>query len=150
MKKRNRGKSHDSVGTPKIILDFVKKLFKNDTFYDPCPLNEDWTVNGLTQDWTKHSNIFVNPPYSCVRKWVNKAAKSFQEGPNINKIIMLIKAENLGNKYFLDLHKICNVHTLCYKIKFVGYNRKCGFSSIILEFSRKFQGQWTVVALDEK
>jgi hypothetical protein len=148
MKRRKKGKSNDSVATPEVILKFVRALFHNEPWYDPCPLVENVIVDGLFEDWTPHKYIYVNPPFSCVKKWVRKSIKSFQKSDKIEKILMLIKAENFGNNYIRDLHKIANVYTICHKIKFVGYDRKCGFSNILLEFTRNDTGKWQVVDLE--
>ena len=145
MKKRDKGKSHDTVATPHHILSFVSKLFKHEAFWDPCPLKEDYTVNGLTLDWGKHRNIWVNPPYSRVKLWVRKARESFKTCPTIEKIIMLIKNENLGNTYMNNISSEANLFTFCQKITFIGYKNRARFSSILLEFTRDSTGAWRSV-----
>lgn len=42
---------------------------------DPCPLNPDWTEDGLTLDWNGHT-VFCNPPYDKILPWVEKAYAS--------------------------------------------------------------------------
>lgn len=70
----------DEWSTP---IDFFEKL--NDEFnftLDPCCSAENhkcskyFTIedDGLKQDWTGHT-VFVNPPYSKIAQWVEKAWK---------------------------------------------------------------------------
>lgn len=42
---------------------------------DPCPLNPNWTVDGLTLNWDGQ-RVFVNPPFSNIKPWVEKALAS--------------------------------------------------------------------------
>ena len=69
--------------------------------YDPCPFNENPVIDGLSLDWEKEARklgtktVYVNPPYSTARKWIQKSTTY----KNLT-IILLIKNEALGSKYF--------------------------------------------------
>jgi site-specific DNA-methyltransferase (adenine-specific) len=69
--------------------ELYKRL--NDEFvfnYDPCPIS--WAPgdpDGLMTDWG--SSTFVNPPYSKVAKWIEKAHAEWKKGKNV---VMLINA----------------------------------------------------------
>jgi hypothetical protein len=58
------------------------RLYPQDCF-DPCPANP--TFDGLAILW--HGNAFVNPPYSQISAWINKALK---ERSHCKSIVMLL------------------------------------------------------------
>lgn len=75
-------------GTPP---DFYKTL--NDEFhfdeFDPCPI--DWKQgdpDGLSVEWANRQ--FINPPYSNVAKWIEKATIENQKG---KLVVLLINAK---------------------------------------------------------
>ena len=69
----------DEWATPSAIYE----RFMIKGYFDPCPLNHK--VDGLAIAW-KNWN-FVNPPYSDISKWVDKA---ILEGNRGNWSIMLL------------------------------------------------------------
>lgn len=60
----NKSKT-DDWKTPQGLYD----KFMRAGYYDPCPFKASF--DGLSIEW-KEKN-FINPPYSELRKWVNKA-----------------------------------------------------------------------------
>lgn len=84
-------KKSDNWKTPKIIYD----KFINLGYYDPCPYESNF--DGLKIEW-KQKN-FVNPPYSNIKDWVNKAIKENEKG---KEVILLIPART-DTKYFRKL-----------------------------------------------
>lgn len=71
----------DEWRTPKEIY----KYFIDMGYFDPCPVNHN--EDGLTIEWQK--NNFVNPPYSQLKKWVEK---SIEEYNKYKKVVLLIPA----------------------------------------------------------
>ena len=65
-------------------------------WYDPCPVNP--TFNGLENEW-KEKN-FVNPPYSEIEKWVDKAIEQAKKG---KESTLLIPART-DTKWFMKLY----------------------------------------------
>lgn len=75
----------DNWGTPDKIFNLVHKITGNCSFYDPCPsvgqsdcksingidIFRDHRGDGLIVDW--HEYNFVNPPFSNIQRWINKA-----------------------------------------------------------------------------
>lgn len=57
----------DSYPTPTWLLNCFEG------FFDPCPLNDSPTFDGLSIDWKKKT--YVNPPYSNPLPWVKKAIR---------------------------------------------------------------------------
>lgn len=66
-------------------------------WFDPCPLNENPSVDGLAIDW--HSKTYVNPPYSNPLPWVQKAIEENKQGKTI---VMLLKFDST-TKWFKEL-----------------------------------------------
>lgn len=81
----------DHWATPKKIYDD----FMKHGFFDPCPLHADF--DGLNIPW-KNLN-FVNPPYSEIDKWVDKALLENEKG---NYIVMLLPVRT-DTKWFKKL-----------------------------------------------
>lgn len=65
--------------TPKFIYDYYMK--KN--FFDPCPTNP--TFDGLNINWKSFN--FVNPPYSQISKWIDKALE--QKKRHCNSLFLI-------------------------------------------------------------
>ena len=74
-------KNTDDWATPKFIYEqaMAKGMF------DPCPLCS--LVDGLKIEWGKSN--FVNPPYSQLKRWIEK---SIQEHAKGRKVLLLIPA----------------------------------------------------------
>ena len=84
-------KNTDEWATPKAIYSQALEL----GMFDPCPLGG--FIDGLAIEWGKIN--FVNPPYSQLRKWVNKAICEHRKNKDV---IMLIPART-DTKAFLEL-----------------------------------------------
>lgn len=90
----NHKKHTDSFKTDNWIL----KIFEN--WYDPCPFNPGWNPydnhDGLVIPWK--DKTYVNPPYSNVLPWVEKAVQENQQG---KMIVMLLKHDSSTRWYSL-------------------------------------------------
>jgi len=76
----------DKWGTPPEIYNKLNEEFKFN--FDPCPITwKEGDPNGLETEWG--DSTFVNPPYSKVSKWIEKA---FNESKKGKTIVMLINA----------------------------------------------------------
>jgi len=124
----------DEYETP---LAFYKKLDKNHNFtLDPCAtdLNHKcvkyYTMqqDGLNQSWSGES-VFINPPYSQISRWVDKA---IDELPKTQRIVFLIPART-DTKYFEKLSSYA-YRTLFVKrrLKFGGMSTPAPFPSAVI------------------
>ena len=84
-------KASDNYRTP----DWILNIFDN--WFDPCPLNENPTIDGLLLDWK--DKTYVNPPYSRPMDWVKKAIAENKKGKTI---AMLLKVDT-STKWFAKL-----------------------------------------------
>mgnify|MGYP003114297494 CR=1 FL=1 len=104
----------DSYSTPTDLYKRLDDEFNFDDF-DPCPLNDKPTFDGLKIDWKP--STFVNPPYSRLQStkkygigWVEKAHLECLKG---NLVVMLIPSRT-DTKWF---HEIIQRHS--YEIRFL-------------------------------
>jgi len=76
-------RNSDCYETPS---DFYAMLDREFHFtFDPCPIKP--TFDGLSCDW--HGVIFVNPPYSNIRPWIEKGLLELANG-NAQTIVYLL------------------------------------------------------------
>lgn len=74
-------KNTDDWATPKFIYEQAMEK----EMYDPCPMNcQD---DGLQIEWDESN--FVNPPYSQLKRWIEKSILEHSKG---KKVILLIPA----------------------------------------------------------
>ena len=97
----------DNYKTPSWIMDIFEDWF------DPCPLNENWEIDGLKIEWKNRT--YVNPPYSSPLKWVEKAIEENKKG---KMIVMLLKVDT-STKWFAKLIEA--------KVKILWFNERLKF-----------------------
>jgi len=81
----------DSWATPLWVQDFLGDYF------DPCPLNDNWEVDGLKLEWKDRT--YCNPPFSNPLPWVEKAIEENKKG---KQIIMMLNVD-MTTKWFRKL-----------------------------------------------
>ena len=86
----------DHWSTPKNYYDEINKEF-NFTF-DPCPLRCA-DENALFIEW--HGRVFVNPPYSNIRNFIEKGILEVKKG-NAEYVVFLVPVRT-DTKWFHDL-----------------------------------------------
>ena len=84
-------KQSDNWKTP---YNIYKNYIDND-YFDPCPLNSEF--DGLEIEW-KEKN-FVNPPYSKIKKFVDKSIEESKKG----KMVVLLIPARTDTKWFRKL-----------------------------------------------
>ena len=115
--------STDSVRTPHNLLRYIETKYGQ--FYDPCPLNKNYEINGLELNWEKQMKtqnkniIYINPPYSDIKNWVLKS--------NTLKhltIVYLLKTDCLGSKYWRQIEGDYDMEFITPHIIFPDYKRR--------------------------
>lgn len=131
----------DEWETPPVLVNNLEKIFGKFNL-DPCATESNrkcdnyYTINedGLNQQW--YGNVFINPPYSAIDKWVKK---SYNEAMNnALKTVMLIPSRT-DTRYFHDyITKSSKIYFLKGRVKFgdgIGLVGTCApFPSIIVCF----------------
>jgi hypothetical protein len=111
----------DSYSTPKWLM----RVFEN--WYDPCPLNDNPTIDGLKLNW--EDKTYINPPYSNPLPWVEKAIEEMKKG---KLIVMLLRADS-STKYFQKCQEYGEVIYFGRRIKFNG--KTPYFASMLVIFN---------------
>ena len=93
-------KNTDDWSTPKYIYNQAMEK----GMFDPCPLFS--SVDGLRIEW--ESSNFVNPPYSNLKKWIEKSIEQANKG---KKVVLLIPART-DTKAFKMLFEYGSTFTL--------------------------------------
>ena len=120
----------DDWSTPKYLLNQIEKDFgKID--YDPCPLKSSSNMS-LFDDWI--GNVFVNPPYSNVKEFLNKGLLELKKG-NVKQLIFLI-IPRTSTKYWRDyvMKYADKIYFIPYRIKFGNAKNCAPFPSCIILF----------------
>lgn len=107
-----QSKKTDDWQTPVWLYDSLNKEFNFD--FDPCPFQSSF--DGLECDWGKRN--FVNPPYSKVKEFLQKAHKEIEKG-NAELCVFLVFA-NTDTRWFHDYcYKKAELRFLKGRLKFV-------------------------------
>lgn len=116
----------DHWGTPQPFVDALAAEF-GPIDLDPCASDDTAKAdvyytpeeNGLVQPWT--GLCFVNPPYSDVRPWIEKAIAEKDAGRARS---LLLLPNNTDTSWFHDLvlRRGCHVRFLRGRIAFLGYD----------------------------
>ena len=120
----------DTWATPKWLME----LFSD--WYDPCPLNNNPKIDGLSLGWK--DKTYINPPYSSPLKWVEKAIEESKKG---RTIAMLLKVDT-STRWFSLIQNYNKAHILWInkRLKFRNPNGNneesspAGFPSMIVIF----------------
>lgn len=123
--------------TPQELFDRLDREFHFEL--DPCATPENAKCSeyftkeddGLSKEW--FGNVFVNPPFRHVAKWVGKAYEEVRKG-NAKTVVMLIGARTdtrWFHKYALPYAKIRFVQG---RLTYVGEENPAPFPSMIVIF----------------
>lgn len=117
MIKSGIGKKNDDVATPDWLYESLNAEFS--FTHDPCPLG--WqagtTPSGLEAEWGERN--FVNPPFSSIKKWVQKALEQRSKG----KLVVMLLTARINSNYWWELiwPKASEIRFLQGEIKFKDY-----------------------------
>jgi hypothetical protein len=114
--------------TPKWLYDELGKEFHFD--FDPCPLRNVTSYNGLTDLWG--SSNFINPPYGRdIGKWIKKAYEVAQGGA---RCVLLIPSRT-DTKWWHDyIMKADEIRFIKGRLKFGDSKNSAPFPSCIAIF----------------
>ena len=127
----------DEWATPQDFFDGLNKQYK--FTLDPCATAQNTKCpkfytqqdNGLIQDWSGNV-VYVNPPYSNVKEWVNKA---LQESRKPNTTIVMLVAARTDTKFFHDYCTKANqIFFIKGRLKFGGSANSAPFPSMVVVF----------------
>lgn len=120
----------DSFSTPDWILNMFEGAF------DPCPFDPDWDstqYDGLVDGWPDEGLIFINPPYSNVTPWIERAFSHKlmcnMQGTKVT-IVMLLKHDS-STKWFAKLHEGGAQFLMIQGRVSFSNSKPCGFPSVL-------------------
>jgi site-specific DNA-methyltransferase (adenine-specific) len=83
----------------------------------PCPLNSK--IDGLDMDW--EGNVFCNPPYSQVKRWLVKAHQELLKKADVIVFLVFV---NTDTAWFHDyVYHRAEIRFLRGRVKFVGFSK---------------------------
>lgn len=118
----------DCWSTPKDVYDKLNEEFSFD--FDPCPLNENPTFDGLTIPWGK--STFCNPPYSKLKLWIKKAYEESQAGKTV---VMLIPSRTDTVAWHEYVMKAKEIRFIKGRLKFGNAKNSAPFPSAVIVFA---------------
>lgn len=130
---KHRGPSKDNWLTPLPVLHSLEKQLNIKYALDPCatpnnhlerPFTFTEKEDGLKQDWTMNGNIetiFVNPPFSKKRQFVEKA---YEETQKEGVIVDMLLPNCIDTDLFHDLLIYADFYPIRGRIEFWGDDLK--------------------------
>lgn len=146
--------------TPKYVVDF---FYPEGFDYDPATCIEKAIefgvenydtieTDGLKQDWTKYSRIWINPPFTDKHKFLLKAVETYNIAHNT--IYVLFPIEFLTTAKFHDLGCHCKLFIPKGRINFesgVGKQGKSpAFGSVVIKLAEEDTVEYIDLKLHEK
>jgi site-specific DNA-methyltransferase (adenine-specific) len=122
----------DHWSTPKDVYYALDKEFHFD--YDPCPLHGE---SGLEKSWGRMN--FVNPPYSDIAKWVQKAWIELTACDNSS--VLLIPSRTDTRWWHDYVMKATEIRFIKGRLKFGGAKNSAPFPSCIVIFKQPHHPQ---------
>lgn len=127
----------DEWSTPPRIFEELDEEFHFNL--DPCATESNHKCpnfytekeDGLSRSWAGR-RVFVNPPYSDISRWVEKA---FREGHQDNTLVVLLIPARTDTKYFHDyiIHR-SEIRFIKGRLKFGDQKNSAPFPSMIVIF----------------
>lgn len=131
----------DEHGTPQFLFDKLNAQYK--FTLDPCATEESAKCalyytkeqDGLKASWYCH-NVFVNPPYSETKLWVEKAIYEVER--NECPCVVMLLPSRTGMKWFTQgiLPHYKKLIFIQGRLKFEGQENSAPFDSIIVVFEK--------------
>ena len=124
LQKHDKIQYSDHWSTPKEIYDY----YNGKKYFDPCLLHD---TNFHLNPTIGYGNLFINPPYSDIKTWVNYAIEYYKLNKN-NHIVLLVPSRT-DTKWFHELleHNV-NVEFVKGRLKFGGLKSGAPFPSVLI------------------
>jgi hypothetical protein len=101
--------------------EWVMKFF--DGWFDPCPpggVNDPEVFDDLKGTWSQEK-VFVNPPYSNVLPWAQKAIRSHEKHRNL--IVLLLNHDSSTKWYRVLIESGARILMFAERLDFSGPNK---------------------------
>jgi|15BtaG_2_1085339.scaffolds.fasta_scaffold00008_86 site-specific DNA-methyltransferase (adenine-specific) len=135
----------DEWGTPDAFMEVLNQRFGDFTLDPCCTINSakapnfiTSNENGLTKDWS--GNVYMNPPYSSVSKWIDKAIFETASG-NTDRVVCLVPARTATKWFYraaIEASEVLFVHGRLSFENPVNKNKNSApFPSVVIVFEKK-------------
>lgn len=159
--------SSDERGTPRHLIRALITALGGLFELDPCSGAEPIPIgntrytrfdDGLTKSWQGHETVWVNPPYSDLYSWMEKAWREFSsDSPAAPDLILALVPANTTADWFHDYGIRADYLTfLDARLRFNGLDSDPRFGNILLTFGEPpapvkeaLQQEGTVIAHEE-
>ena len=113
---------------------FYKQLDDEFHFnFDPCPLNENPTQNGLEINWGGY--CYINPPYGkTIRGWLEKALKEITIGNTKLAVFLLPAYTDVKWFHEIVLPNAKEIRFIKGRLKFGEHNNTAPFANMVVIF----------------
>lgn len=143
----------DTWETPQDLYDRLNKKYNFQL--DPCcnehnrkcPVGFDIAKNGLISEWASYKSIFMNPPYSEVAKWIQKAYAESKKGCTVVCLVKSCTDTKWWHEYALKAHEIIFIKG---RVKFGGSKTGAPFPSCIIIFKTDYPLQLSIQSMGVK
>lgn len=140
----------DEYYTPVKIIEYFK-----DFDYDPAttvsqaaihniPNFDTKETDGLKTDWTKYKKIWINPPFTLKKEFLEKAIKTYNQVKN--DIYILLPINFLVSQTFHNLIKTCKIYIPIKRINFISNSNqknKAYMGSVIIKLENN--NSWEIL-----
>ena len=124
LQKHDKIRYSDHWSTPKEIYDY----YMNQDYFDPFLLYDS---NFHLDPHYAYGNLFINPPYSDIKTWVNYAIE-YHKIDNTDHIVLLVPSRT-DTKWFHELLNYdINIEFIKGRLKFGGSKNSAPFPSILI------------------
>ena len=125
-------RASDEWATP---LDVRESLFQEFALdFDPCPI--DGTNHGLLgAEW--RGRAFVNPPYSDIRSWLDKALIELRAGRIEIAVFLLLSRTGTAWWHRVVLPFATEIRFLRGRLRFGAAKNSAPFDSVVVVFGKK-------------
>ena len=138
---RTGDSSKDEWQTPTWLFELLHKEFR--FVLDAAATEEnalcewffDKETNGLESEW--FGNVWVNPPFSQLKKWVEKGFEQAHSNPKVQSVVMLVPART-DTAAWWNYVRFGEVRFLPGRLRFVGATNSAPFPSAVVMFDRDF------------
>lgn len=122
---------NDDVQTNETLLAWIWQEFAVDFDPCPCPRPDGW--DGLAPEAAWGRRNFVNPPYSNIRPWLEKALQQLKEHERASVFLIPVRS---NSKYWRELvyPNATGIHFFPEKVAFRGFKKGLPIPLCLLQF----------------
>jgi len=132
----------DHRSTPSEILDYITQTYG--PYFDPCPLHSKENCFAKGFEWPKERKtpIFINPPFSQLKKFVLLASDLYERAQYETVILLCgFQRKTLSSLYFRDrvigkTQVVILPGTMCYG----NHSKPANFTTALLIWNKQGKG----------